>query len=861
MDQSMAAQSQPDLLGLPYTTHENVLMRKRNINNTLSVSPTELNSRLSMPAFVFSCTSLRSFENAPSTSSSYANDMTLRASGNEGENTGESSEADDASVNEQVNRNLNYEFAASSNSMQTNTRSACGSLSATISDMIASEVENNQSSTSVAPSTSTNSETILDEENSDGTNEIRDVDTNNISLDNCSEHNSHISELETNAEADVSETVLEEDDPATNEGNNENRSDVNETEDFSAETNMENTNTEYSTNESALVFPLEVSLFVDNSLTAQQDSTVSVENAPSSEGSSSSLQQLSQHEVLTVVDLPPDEPDTSLGERDFTAVQLFGPVINATEGTSSDILQENNNIDINSANRPNASTVNDSRILSVNETRDSTNASTSSLEPSHGQLDIPDENNISQNSVQHLNMTVDSFMDLESEPDIMNVLSLSNATTFDIVMPTQSADIEGTSPRRTVGTCNLRTLFQIPDRESEAETVDNSLGRIQQDDTTPSEEASAVINVSGNSDTIQPDIETLGHHDSSASNVGTGLSNSDLGAHGTADISDILPNSDTSVVENSSSSGLLSGGGNNELDDTDNGQYQMEQASTEEARTTSDSTEDELSRNWRLENSQSTPMNASLMSQRSINDEARSQRATLPSPIPSITHVRYLRSKNVSIRLPSRTASPLPVVHVVPPDVPVFPRNSESEFPSTSIEAEPILPATPVDSPVQGLRPVATRSLARDVFDAPDGSWEIVNAGASTSHSGASLSEATPGIQTSSVSGASHSGPKRRSLSGSSHSGNAKNKRTNKSRNRTNRNSATEPTEGAESLGQVRSSQRIIEERPNRNYPDNTTEETNGESSPSDRPASIYVQISDFASDEDVLDEPLPPRK
>ncbi len=875
MDQSTAAQSQPDLLGLPYTTHENVLMRKRNINNTLSVSPelsAHLNSRLSMPPFVFSCSSLRSYENSPSTSSSFANDMASRAGGNEGENTDENSETDDTSLNEQINRNLNDELAATSNSMQSNTRNGCDdSHSRTLSEMTApvqtsSEVADNQSSTSLpnsepeggnlraesAPSTSTNSDTTVNEVSGDDTNEIREVDDdNNESLDNSSEHNSH-----------TSETVLQENEPITNERNNEN--DVTEVEDFPAEATVENTNPEGSTNGSVLVSPLESSLLLDNSSPAQPDSTVSVEFAPSSEdSSSSSLQPFSQHEVLTV-DLPPEEPDTSFVESDFTAGVLSGPVNDVCEGTSSDILQETN-IESSSANQPNTSTENDSRSSSDIETQDSTNASpnTSSLEHLHPQLEIPDENHISQNSVQHTNLTRfggeingDSFMDLESEPDIMNVLSLSSATSPDIIMSTQSADTGGTSPRRIVGTCNLRTLFQIPDRENEGESNDNSVGVIQQDDTTPSEDVrensdnrqvTGTIGNHDNSDIIQPDIETSGNHDSSASNVVTsGLTDGELGAHGHT--SDTLPSSSTPVFENSTSSVT-------EVLDVlpDNGQCQMDQVCTEEATATTNSTEDELT-----ENSQSTStVDGSLNSQSSC-DEPTSQRPTLPSPVSSITHVRHLRSKKVSIRLPSRTASPLPVVHVVPPNVPVSRRNSESDGPSASIEADPILSATRLDSPVQESSLAVARSLVRDVFDAPDGSQEATNVGASTSHSGTSLSEATAGAPTSSVSGTSNSGPKRRSSSGSSQS--ARNKRKNKSRNRTSRHSsATDPTDDAESLGQSR--RRVNDERPNRNHVDNTTEETNDESSPSHRPASIYVQISDFARDEDVLDEPLPPSK
>ena len=842
MDQSAAAQSQPDLLGLPYTAHENVLMRRRNLDHSLSVSPAQLNSRLSMPAFVFSCTSLRGSENSPSTSSSFTNDMALRAGGIEGENTADNSETDDSSVNEQVNRNMDNDLEATCSTMQNNAESACDSPSGSIFQINAqaqssTEVNDSQNSTSVpncedeesnlntecVPSTSTNLDTTVNEVNiDDTTNETRQVNDNIESLDTGAEDNSH-----------TSETVLLQDEEITSEGNNENVSYRNEVDNVSAEATTENMNTEDSSrNES--VASLESSLLVENLPLAQQNSTISPEITSLSEDNSSSSQQLPQYEVLTV-DIPPDEPDLSLGNSDFTVSELSTPVNDVDNGISPDILQETN-VESNSANQLSTPTAKDSTTLSASETQDSSSGSTSSPEHFDQQLQFHDENEITHNFVQH------SFMDLESEPDIMTVLSLSNVATSDVIMPTQSAEIEETSPRRTVGTCNLRTLFQVPDSESAAE-ANNDIREGIQDDTTSREEVSDDVNVLENSDSgvvenrdnndiTQADIETS--NDMGAS----GFSGGNLTANERANSSDELPSSSTSIVQNSCGK---------QVHDIapDNEQFETEQVSLEEAGAIA---EDELSESVILENPHSTPTVSSNVRSQSSFDELVSQRTTLPSPVPSITYVRYLRSKNLSIRLPSRTASPLPVVHVVPPNVPVSRTNSESDVPSASIEADPILSATRLDSPVQEASPVCTRSLARDIFDAPVSSREAINEGASTSQSGASLSDAAAGVQTSSVPSVPNSGPKRRSS----------NKRKNKSRARTSRHaSATEPTDDAEFGGQSR--RRISEDRPNRNNEDNTVEGTNDEST--HRPASIYVQISDFASDEDVLDGPLPPRK
>ena len=881
MNQSAEAQSQPDLLGIPYTTHENVLVRKKNINNSLGPQ-LSADSRLSMPPFVFSCTSLRSFDNAPSTSSSYANDMSLRIGDNESENTGENSETDDTSLNENVNRNLNDEVEALPNNMQTSSLGAPNSPSEILCEtgasehQISSEVESTHPSTAVpaadrestclgtehTPSTSANSDTIINGVNSEETSEIRDVNANNVSLGNSDENNSLSSEPGTSAVNDVSETVVEQDEPVANERNIDNISNVNEHQE------TESQETEDSTNASDVVCSPETSLSEDNSSLDQQHSVASAEVAPSSEDSSTlPLQLSSQHDALTV-NLPPVEPSISLRESDVTLGEEFSRRSNDIEGaTSSNILEGSED---NSANRPNTLPLNNVSTLSVTGTEDPTSGRTTDIEHSNEQLQIPDENNRGQNSVERTSfsmfgadVTGESFMNLESEPDIMNVLSLSNTNTSDVVMSTQSADIGSTSPRRTMATYNLRTLFQIPDGDNTAQTIDNSVGRIQQrDDTTPSEEVSSDTHVLENSATTQRvigSVETNEYSDAIEQATGTSdLSASSVNAFGTADISDISSSSSTSVVENSTSSELLLSGGN-ELANTEvlgmpSGQCEEEQV--EQERTFTNTTENE--QRTRIESSASgATVNASMISQSSTNDELRSPRTSLSSPIPSITQVRYLRSKNLSIRLPSRTSTPLPVVHVVPPNVPVSRRNSENDLFLSPIEADPILPATRIDSRSRESSPVVTRSLARDVFDAPDGSREVINAGASTSHCGISLSEPTASTPISSTSDVSNSAPQRRSSSGS-----GKNRKRNKPRSRSNRQPSTnEPTEGVESLEQAQSGRRIIGERTNRNAVDNPSEQTNDESSPSNHRASIYNQISDFASDEDALDESLPPRK
>ncbi|XP_028415396.1 E3 ubiquitin-protein ligase HECW2-like [Dendronephthya gigantea] len=826
IDQSTAAQSQPDLLGLPYTTHENVL-RRRNLDLSLSITgelTSELNSRLSMPPFVFSSTSLRSFENLPSTSSSFATDMASRPVENDQENTSENSDVDNISLNEPVSTNLNSELEESPSNMQTlsdNSLSMNGTAHVVTEDernenatpLTNSEIEGNNAAAENPTNTLPCSDPILNEGNSDRSIEMPEAAANDLSLNNCNEESSHLSEQQTSADTAISDTVLQEDVLDTNDGNNEVNSEVNDTEEFSPEETVDAI-----AEQSASNVPL-----------AEPDLPVSADSAHSSENSSvSTVAQSSQHEVLTAV-LPPDEQGSSFREH-------VGPVNEVDEVTSSNVYPGQ----MDDGNQSYSLAVNDSST----ETEDS---SGTGLLPSHSER--MDE---TQNPIRQMNSTFrsfendsfmfgrgDSFMDLESEPDIMNVLSLSNNTTSDVIMPTNSADVEGTSPRRTVGTCNLRTLFQIPDRENSTRT------RIHQDD--EDSVGVGVNNMSQGDNTVQEDQVNFVEREN-IENSDSALVVVSSNTHESENVSRSLPSSRTSEVVDSTFA--LFGVDDSELDgNSDNDRRRLENATTDAASAIGNTTGESLSQNTSAENSDAST--AADISQ-SSNDEL-----TSPAPIPSITHVRYLRSKHLSIRLPSRTASPLPVVHVVPSNIPVSANDSSDDLPGSSIEAEPVLPATRLDPPVRESTPIVSRSLARDVFDAPDGSGDDVNVGASTSNAVSSLQQDILMAQVSSASGVSHSAQSRKSSS-SSQSGNARNKKKNKSRSRTSRDSSTtEPTEGAESTsGQARVGRRAGEERANRTL--TTADEPNDESASSNRGASIYVQISDFPSDEDVLDEPLP---
>ena len=840
MHQSTAAQSQPDLLGLPYTTHENVVMRKRDLDLSLSITgelASELNSRLSMPPFVLSSGSLRSFENSPSTSSSYATDMASRPAEIDQENASGNSDID-TSLNEPVRTNLNNEMEESPNNMQTlsdNSVSMNSAVHVPTEDesyenstfLTNSENEGNDVDAESPTNTSPCPNPILNEEISDNTIEIHSVDVTDENLNNCRERNIQLSEQETLADAAIGETVLQEDELMNNDGNNEVNSEVNDAEEFLPEASVDNI-AEESTNNVPL---------------AEQDLPASADGARSSEDSLVfTAAQPSQHEVLSA-ELPPDE-----------RVSLFGgplePVneVDASSNVDPEQMDDGNQSYSSEVNDPNT------------ETEDSSNTSASGLQPLHRE-----ETDEIQNSVRQTNSSLrsfendtvmfgrgNSFMDLESEPDIMNVLSLSNNTTSDVIMPTNSADIEGTSPRRTVGTCNLRTLFQIPDRENASGTMDSIPTRIQQD------EAAGVdmgANVSGDN-TVQGDFGKFDDRDNVENNDSASVIVSSV-TQGSDNVSRSSPSSGISEIADSSLNEALLGNDNNELDGnsdvsgTGNDRGRLENAITD-AGPIGNSTDKSFSQNSTENSDASAAADISQLS----NDEL-----TSPAPAPSITHVQYLRSKHLSIRLPSRTASPLPVVHVVSPKVPVSPNDSGDDLPANFIEAEPVLAATRLDPPLRESTPIVSRSLARDVFDAPDGLGDDVNVGASTSSSISFLQPNTSRTQTSSASGVSHLAQNRKSSSSSSQSGNTRNKRKNKSRSRTSRNSsATEPTEFAESTsGQVRARRRVGEERANRIL--DTTEETNDESASSNRGASIYVQISDFPSEEDVLDEPLPQRK
>ena len=893
MDPSTAAQSQPDLLGIPYSAHENVLIRKRTINSSLSISPEHLNSRLSMPPFVFSSTSLRSVENTPSTSSSYANDMAMRAGGNDEESTRENSSADDTSLNEQVNRNLNEEMTAASTSEEINTRGECDSPTGTIiSDVsssitgthqLSSEAEGNQNSTPVSgsehevsiadiegeniPSSALNSDTVMNM--NEANDEIADGN-NDITLEIFSEQNSQTSEQERIADALVTETLPETTDldsssEERNDGNNQNVSEINEFEELepSSEAGSENANTETQerTTVSVVISPQDASSLIANSFAAQEPSSIHDDSEPSGEHDLPISGQLSLHEEVNA-DLSNDEINLSLVQRDSPIEEgLSLPVNEQSEETSSANSLENCNDERGRTNQP----TNDTCTLSDVQALELSSVSLSATEHSPGprtEQEISDETQVDQSSIDHMSditplftrfggdLTRESFMDLESEPDIMNAFSLSH-TTSDVVMPTQSADIEGTSPRRTVGTCNLRTLFQIPDSENNfaADTAENSFERIQQVSTSLVEGVSEDSDVLQNIDTMQRVAAGSGDLDGDTTSSDAAVMNiSDLDTQVNSSVSELPPSNSRTSVESMAAGETMLHSRNDEVDysgllatTSSNEQRHAEQSSADGA----------MPPSTQPETSDTT----------STNDERPPQRSNLISPIPSITHVRYLRSKNVSIRLPSRTPTPLPVVHVVPPNVPVSSSKSDGDLPS-SIEAEPVVPATRLDSSVVFNREsnlVGGRSLARDVFDAPVGVQEAVNAGASTSHS--SHSEDITGAQRASVSHVPHSASKRRTSCDSSQSGSVKNKKKSKTRNRSSQSSLTDRTDGAgPSSRQAQSRRRASEERENRNLP-NTTEEANDESTSSHRPASIYVQISDFARDEDVLDEPLPPRK
>ena len=268
-----------------------------------------------------------------------------------------------------------------------------------------------------------------------------------------------------------------------------------------------------------------------------------------------------------------------------------------------------------------------------------------------------------------------------------------------------------------------------------------------------------------------------------------------------------------------------------------------------------------------------------------VSNERTTARAATPARIPSFTHVRYLRSKNVSIRLPSGKSTTLPVVHFVPPNIPLSPNSlqqpnvTQAAVVAIPVEAEPVLPATFVDSNAHLNR--RSSSTARESLSNPgdvflvehrqDGGQRI-GAEASTSHvtpSGATALDPGP-------SAASHSAPKRRSSSEGAQSGNTKVKKKGKSRNRTSSRevSVAEPRENPERTPrELRENPEVAadpsvrrrrhEDASNRQLevPQSHTggEQRNDASSP--RAASIYVQISDFATDDDVSEESLPARK
>ena len=966
LDQTQEAQSQPDLLGLPYTSHENVRLRKKTTNDQLILNPergNELTSRLSMPPFVFSSSSLHSIGNFPSTSSSNANDVSMRTLNDEGtssqeqpsscslENSRGTSDNDISSTNTEVIPQEGMSSTSEPTSVPHTSNTLDGSTHSSVdgeSDVNSISLSNaEQEIVRRSREVSNSLNNLCDTEESqssfisysDNTEVYPTVQNNNASIandgsareltDNTSsttemerEPNIQLATVDSEANNDMhhsrtgSPTLL----PTVNhdEGNNENVT-LNEVPSElppglgSSETEAQSRTVAENLDEQEVTTgALELSPV--NASTSEE--TPSFIETPTSvlgtEMSSTSI------EILTV-DLPPNDVNaTSVEELNSPSIELNPGLLDETEEAVSSVGQDrvdSEMSDVNPTNHEESSGLseslvvsNDSMEVSVTENRESLNSNTLRQEPApainfegHDLLvrgGDDSEQSVNTNSTC-LGAEVNGhpLMDVESEPDIMNIASIPNSFSSNLVIPSQTTNVsqpESTASRRTLGSCNLRTLFQVPDNDdSLANELPDDLQEITELETSPSGTESTSLTNAPTSENVNG-MNPLG--DPSESTDRTASSD-----HGAVEASSNSPSihqstvtsstagntvSDLTVDENSRSSETLERETNIDSALTELVQIRSDNAQPEEIElaelgqvimntTVGDTTESSTTPTTAVPDDgirANTSCNRMATSTLSSNTRTTAQGTALSARMPSITHVRYLRSKNLSIRLPSETSTALPVVHVVPPHIPLSSNTTHQTnvdqiaSGDSSIEAEPVLHAVPVDSVVAHLngesRTVENSSNPDDSLDA---GRQTMSAEASTSHSGVSASGASAVNPGPSTSVASHSASKRRSSGEGSQGGNTKARKKGKSRNRTNRESLTgDHRHNIELAAAKQQPTRRRNEGATNRHLDVARNDTAGgqdDAESSQRPASIYVQISDFPSDEDVVEEPLPPRK
>lgn len=879
MDHSQEAQSQPDLLGLPYSTHENVRTRNKSENNKLSPEFSNgMSSRLSMPPHVFSRLAVEGFDDFPSTSSSNANNISNRTLNNEDQEASTSQE-------QQSSRNLEENGLSSDNDM-TNTSGvnvsdeAGSSLNEVATGICSSDVGTSQELSNAVNNVdaASLSHSQLDDnlgtpENSSNQQEIPSTSLSNSNGTPATNDNGSERDSSNNNNSSVVEMDYEPNSIPVNVGEREANVDPSNTRPASQPTvnhEQENNVQDFRMNESGEDLPQ-----VLGSETSRTVFDNTYEESPSSIVRTMSASAPSPD--ILIVELPLADENSSPLNEDL----MLESRSNEVEESINSVSFEQDFPEINGENPTDTEEIpsfaeplgvsNDNMTSTTAENQESTNDSHPSSEPLSTAVACNGDSSFTAFGSE---VNDHPFMDVEAEPDIMNAFSISNSSSSDLVIPSQSTPLsDDATSRRTLGSCNLRTLFQIPDNDN---SLANGLSDVAQEIThsatavTISETISTNTNFIENCEGANPSTDPLESFQSTTDSGVTEVVSSSNNYDPSPESANVRSN-----TENLDSNETLERNVDFEIAEVlqtncENApRAEIEQAEVGLTNATATS-----STNGTSENRVKPSTSSNTESSPAVSNERTTARAATPARIPSFTHVRYLRSKNVSIRLPSGKSTTLPVVHFVPPNIPLSPNSlhqpnvAQAAVVAIPVEAEPVLPATFVDSNAHLNR--RSSSTAREslsnlgdislVDDRQDGG-QRVGTEASTSHvtpSGATALDPGP-------SAASHSAPKRRSSSEGAQSGNTKVKKKGKSRNRTSSRevSVAEPRENLEVAADPPVRRRRHEDASNRQLevPQSHTggEQRNEASSP--RAASIYVQISDFATDDDVSEESLPARK
>ena len=464
MDNSQEAQSQPDLLGLPYSTHENVRTRNKSANNELSPEFSNgMSSRLSMPPHVFSRLAVEGFHDFPSTSSSNANNISNRTLNNEDQEASTSQE-------QQSSRDLEENGLGSDNDM-TNTSGvsvsdeAGSSLNKVATGICPSDVGTSQGLSNVVNNVDTASLSHSTPENSNNqeipstslSNSNGTPATNDNGSERDSSNNSNSSVIEMDYEPNSIPVIVDEREANVDPSNTRPASQP------TVNHEQENNVLDFRMNENGADLP--------QVLGSETSGTVfdnTYEESPSSVVRTMSASEPSPD--ILIVELPLVDENSSSFNEDV----MLESRSNEGEESINLVSCEQHFSEINGDNPTDTEETpssaeplgvsNDNMTSTTAENQESTNDSRPSPEPLSTAVACNGDSSFTAFGSE---VNGHPFMDVEAEPDIMNAFSISNSSSSDLVIPSQSTPLsDDATSRRTLGSCNLRTLFQIPDNDN-----------------------------------------------------------------------------------------------------------------------------------------------------------------------------------------------------------------------------------------------------------------------------------------------------------------------------------------------------------------------------------------------------------